>query len=1171
MIAFVASNAQANDEIKGYYWIDTGKPEAMSSYIAELPVGNLRDGFHSFNFVAYSADGKYSAQESVLFVKVPETMGSDTFKSTVLIDGAISDAVYITPSTENASTYQCIIDANKLTPGLHSMQFTVHSVSGVCSEAFQAWFIRVPTEEELSSTKVSYFIDGRHIGTYPLSKDGSAFVTGLDMSWLQTGMHSIDISLVLSDGSLTSYAKSWFYRSPIPTGVVAYDYWFDDHTNNLNYISLADANDDLGIMSMIDIPEIPFDSRKYEFSVIDGIPSIKEAHTLNMRFYESDGRALTATSDFVETRREYALDRVDNLAEGVNKIDRRAENEIRWFSFDGEVGDSISLSLSRAGMLEFYSPNGDALLRLRSSHAEATTSYTLRETGKYYVAAHDVDGDRTAPVNLNFHHVPRNAILSVTPEKADVNNRFTLFEIFGNGMNDVKSFAITSKDGIRFETDTIVQLDNYHLWASLTATQDIPCGIYDVSLLFADKLTGEDVIVSKSDAITFTGTACAPEISVDVVPSKKASTPYMVDIVVTNKGDVPCWGIPLNVACERDGGKNGYIFYISDFLGKNISTNDFKYYETDNLLNTGKDGILFPLTIGTLQPGQTKTLKVGIKSEPHKKVGLYAWVGQPYSEECKQILAMPEDSLKNMRVMQSNLMNLRMAALILGFIDSFDNNEETHTMRVQARAPTMEDVIIESAEDLAVDAVGHYSPNAGRAINVGQRYVAIGQVLSFIINLGYKGNTAVTQLRDNCGYRGTPQEIIRQIEAEFPGVDQDLAKIPDTQAQIRYWYAELKNAMANIVPPEDIFVDNFFPTNWKIARRLWQYYQGRNAESDNPMPTRHNIDVYMSGDPNMLTGYTDPSGGTFIGLHISNLDYIIEFENDPEIASAAASTVVVEDTLDGNAFELDSFATKKITLGSKEITVPAQNDFVVTVDMRPEIECIAEIRQSYSPETGYVKWTFTSLDPMTLQPVNDFRQGLLPVNDSSGRGIGTIDYSVTLKSGLAHGTTISNKATIVFDNNDAIDTPVWSNVTDYERPVARITEQQNHSDGSIEFTVESSDSGSGVMHYNLYALFPGNNDWRVIKSGLSDASVIYEPTELIPNTQYTVLATDNAGNKQVIESNPSTDIHAVFNDEPINDADSLWYDINGVRVRSKSDVMPGKLIISNKGRKIIVK
>lgn len=69
-------------------------------------------------------------------------------------------------------------------------------------------------------------------------------------------------------------------------------------------------------------------------------------------------------------------------------------------------------------MDEMYSPSGEELLCKKGSQTETETSTTLRETGKFYLAAHDVVNDRTAPFSINFQHIPRNAILTVNPSAA---------------------------------------------------------------------------------------------------------------------------------------------------------------------------------------------------------------------------------------------------------------------------------------------------------------------------------------------------------------------------------------------------------------------------------------------------------------------------------------------------------------------------------------------------------------------------------------------------------------------------------------------------------------------------------------------------------------------------------------------------------------------------------
>ena len=52
--------------------------------------------------------------------------------------------------------------------------------------------------------------------------------------------------------------------------------------------------------------------------------------------------------------------------------------------------------------------------------------------------------------------------------------------------------------------------------------------------------------------------------------------------------------------------------------------------------------------------------------------------------------------------------------------------------------------------------------------------------------------------------------------------------------------------------------------------------------------------------------------------------------------------------------------------------------------------------------------------------------GVLPVNNN-GNGIGQLSFDISLKRNLPDGTEIPNKATIVFDANEPIETPTWVN------------------------------------------------------------------------------------------------------------------------------------------------
>ena len=126
----------------------------------------------------------------------------------------------------------------------------------------------------------------------------------------------------------------------------------------------------------------------------------------------------------------------------------------------------------------------------------------------------------------------------------------------------------------------------------------------------------------------------------------------------------------------------------------------------------------------------------------------------------------------------------------------------------------------------------------------------------------------------------------------------------------------------------------------------------------------------------------------------------------------------------------------RVKIGEKEVTLsPADTSTddkgmkttVVTIDMRPQINALAEVKCEFDPSTGKAQWHVSSLDPMTMEDTTVPMDGVLPVN-SDGNGIGQLSFDISLKAGLATGTEVPNKATITFDTNKPIETPTWTNI-----------------------------------------------------------------------------------------------------------------------------------------------
>ena len=263
-------------------------------------------------------------------------------------------------------------------------------------------------------------------------------------------------------------------------------------------------------------------------------------------------------------------------------------------------------------------------------------------------------------------------------------------------------------------------------------------------------------------------------------------------------------------------------------------------------------------------------------------------------------------------------------------------------------------------------------------------------------------------------------------------------------------------------------------------------------------------------DPNDIHGYLSESGSHYMRQEIQNVQYEIEFENDTTLATAAAHTIIVRDTLDASKFDLNSLAARSVTIGDKRLELNGEQTFARTLDMRPELYVIAQIEQDYDPTTGIVEWTIQSLDPMTMEPTDNPYQGVLPVN-YNGNGVGFIDYSVNLKETFADGTEISNRAGIIFDQNDVIMTPTWTNIVDAVKPTSHI-ESADMVNDSLSFSFVSEDNRSGVWYHTLYYRNDSTAmEWQVKKPQIHE-NVFMLRFDDFQTTEYLVMAVDSAGN-----------------------------------------------------------
>lgn len=382
--------------------------------------------------------------------------------------------------------------------------------------------------------------------------------------------------------------------------------------------------------------------------------------------------------------------------------------------------------------------------------------------------------------------------------------------------------------------------------------------------------------------------------------------------------------------------------------------------------------------------------------------------------------------------------------------------------------------------------IGEHGGTAGQAANV---YLGLGQTIGGIY-LGLGKRQRAEERRCN----GADYDMIAEY---LPQYDSPLA-----------------------MSPQAIFQNSMPLPEW-LSQPLSELYaanerEANHAECSSPRPSPTRISFPRAWDPNDILGYMSPAETEHIGKDVKTLDYIVEFENDPELATASAVTVNVANKLDGKVFDLQSFKAGLFRLGKHTINFEGVKRSIQTIDMRPEINGIAQVEVDYDESTGNLTLDIASLDPISLEPVNDVMQGVLPVN-SNGEGIGELHYTIDLREGLADGTAVDNKATIVFDENPPIDTPVWHNVTDYTLPQSEVTEVATADNVTFTIKVNGTDTGSGIWHYDLYARWDGQSEWTPVAESVEaadDGTLTYTAPAALKAAQFVTVAYDKAGNME---------------------------------------------------------
>lgn len=274
--------------------------------------------------------------------------------------------------------------------------------------------------------------------------------------------------------------------------------------------------------------------------------------------------------------------------------------------------------------------------------------------------------------------------------------------------------------------------------------------------------------------------------------------------------------------------------------------------------------------------------------------------------------------------------------------------------------------------------------------------------------------------------------------------------------------------------------------------------------------------VVNSRDPNDIVG---PSGYGPLKMVSKNqaLSYRVNFENDSNIATAAAQVVSIKvkipEKFDISSFRLGQVGFNNMAFGSAVGEINTFQSLNLPSNLPYNVNLLAGI----NPDTREIIFNLSTIEKSSGLPPNS-SLGLLPINNAKGDGEGYFEFTISPSAASITGDSLALQAEIIFDDNEVIPTNTWVNYVDAGAPNTRLVPVDTIMPErfTIPLTIANDDAGgSGLRSVQLWV---STNDGPYL---LQSTYAITETPLFVgaPNNRYCVVSvgTDFVGNTEAFK------------------------------------------------------